>query len=853
MDQGEWSDLGPGRAQSSGAGPVISTGDAGPPWLRAGSAAAVATDRGLDPGEELEAALSQLALKAARAEMTTRMAEILTDAGVDSSPAWSEICGTGADLTGDTWLLALLDPDDDLLRVHAIAGPAADVERELGESLGHRAFPAGGDLIARALATGAPVLLYGEALVDAAGSFSPALTPLIERLGVTGVMVAPMSARGRILGILLVIRHLRPGPFAEEEVAFAAAIADHGAVIVDNARLLVQAQAELAERRQAEALVASQTAILEGIARGAHVHQTLTAVCGMVEAHSSQARCWVLMTGDEGTTLHPGADLDLPEASRGAVDGVAISAGAVTWAAAAYRRESIVTEDVTTDPAWSGWQDLASRLKLRACWCLPFFAGSGTLLGTLVVYWPQPHQPDAAEYRVGEAAASLAGMAIERARAEASMAHAASHDALTGLPNRALFLDRLRQAVAACRRSAAQVAVLFLDLDRFKVINDSLGHAAGDLLLVAAAERLAAAVRPGDTVARFGGDEFTVVCEDVDAGDAERVAVRLARQLSRPFQLADRHFYVSASIGIALGGAEARPEALLRDADAAMYRAKEQGRQRIEVFDERLRSATLERLEIETALRRAVDTGGLVLHYQPIVQLATGRIQGVETLIRWPRSNGKLAMPGDFIAWAEETGLIVPIGEQVLERASAQVAAWIAAGLVDSSFSATVNISPLQFSGYNLAERVATVLDRHALAPNNLCLEITETALLADIDQTQAMLAQLDALGVELAIDDFGTGYSSLARLRQLPVNALKIDQSFVAEIDTDRRSADLVKGLTSLARALDMVVIAEGVERGEQLAMLGELGCAAAQGYHLAPPQSAESLTGVLGRHPRW
>jgi EAL domain-containing protein (putative c-di-GMP-specific phosphodiesterase class I) len=278
-----------------------------------------------------------------------------------------------------------------------------------------------------------------------------------------------------------------------------------------------------------------------------------------------------------------------------------------------------------------------------------------------------------------------------------------------------------------------------------------------------------------------------------------------------------------------------------------MYRAKEQGRQRIEVFDERLRSATLERLEIETALRRAVDTGGLVLHYQPIVQLATGRIQGVETLIRWPRSNGKLAMPGDFIAWAEETGLIVPIGEQVLERASAQVAAWIAAGLVDSSFSATVNISPLQFSGYNLAERVATVLDRHALAPNNLCLEITETALLADIDQTQAMLAQLDALGVELAIDDFGTGYSSLARLRQLPVKALKVDQSFVAEIDTDRRSAALVRGLTSLARALDMVVIAEGVERPEQLAVLAQLGCEAAQGYHLAPPQPAEALTSLL------
>jgi len=284
-----------------------------------------------------------------------------------------------------------------------------------------------------------------------------------------------------------------------------------------------------------------------------------------------------------------------------------------------------------------------------------------------------------------------------------------------------------------------------------------------------------------------------------------------------------------------------------------MYRAKEQGRERIELFDEGLRTRTLDRLEVETAIRQAIDTGGLVVHYQPIVHLATGRINGAEALVRWQRPDGRLAMPADFIAPAEETGLIVPLGHQVLDAACGHAAAWIDADLVERGFSVAVNISPLQLADYDLADSVATALVRHELEPHRLCLEITETSLVGDLTETQAVLAKLHALGIRLAIDDFGVGYSSLARLRELPVDALKVHQLFVAALDEDRRGAELMSGLTSLARAIDMVVIAEGVERRAQLDILRELRCEAAQGFYLAPPQPPTEMTAMLQRQPTW
>jgi diguanylate cyclase (GGDEF)-like protein/PAS domain S-box-containing protein len=441
----------------------------------------------------------------------------------------------------------------------------------------------------------------------------------------------------------------------------------------------------------------------------------------------------------------------------------------------------------------------------------------------------------------------------ERKVFEAQLEHAATHDPLTGLPNRTLLLDRLTMALARARRHHSSLAVLFLDLDQFKVINDSHGHSLGDELLIAIAQRIAAALHPDDTVARFGGDEFVVLCEDLhDENEAVMIAKRLLASLEGVFDIDGTEIFVGASIGISHlrpGDEQATPESLLREADAAMYRAKDRGRAQIAVYDETLRSQSLWRLDTETALRHALERDELVVYFQPIVDLRSGRVRELEALLRWNHPDRGLLPPSEFISIAEETGLIIPIGATVLEQACRQVAEWQRALPDLQPLSVAVNLSGRQLGDPDLADQIASTIARTGVQPEQIVLEMTESLLMHDVEFSHETLARLKELRVRLAIDDFGTGYSSLSYLREFPVDVLKVDRSFVAGLGTVGGDEAIVAAIISLAHTLGLVAVAEGVETVAQLERLRTLGCDLAQGFYLAHPAPAAELSAVLDR----
>ena len=433
---------------------------------------------------------------------------------------------------------------------------------------------------------------------------------------------------------------------------------------------------------------------------------------------------------------------------------------------------------------------------------------------------------------------------------EEELVQQALHDALTGLPNRALLTDRLIHSLAGARRRGSQVGVIFLDVDHFKVVNDSLGHTSGDDLLRQSAERIAAAIRPGDTVARFGGDEFVVVCDDVNLSETQQIAERVLEALSQPCVISSQDVHVTASLGIAVADETATPESLLRDSDAAMYRAKERGRGRIEVFDEAVRSKAETRLATESALRRAVERGEFILHYQPIVDLASGAMVGAEALLRWQHPDRGLVSPAEFIPIAEATGLIVPIGAWVLETACRQLVEWQRSA---NTLTMAVNVSVRQMLAPGIARLVEDVLLRTGVRPQDLCLELTESVFMEDVEYFERTLASLKHLGVRLAIDDFGTGYSSLSYLNRFPVDAVKVDRSFIDGLGTERNDSALVAAIVAMASALGLEVTAEGVETQQQLSILKGLQCERAQGFYLARPMPSAEMSRFVAASHRW
>lgn len=443
----------------------------------------------------------------------------------------------------------------------------------------------------------------------------------------------------------------------------------------------------------------------------------------------------------------------------------------------------------------------------------------------------------------------------ERKAFEDRLEHQATHDPLTGLPNRMLLLDRLEVALARGRRHTTGAAVLFLDIDNFKVINDSLGHRIGDRMLVELSEQLLIALRPGDTVARFGGDEFVVLCEDLeDEQDAIAVAERINNAVTGTLTFEDSDVYVGVSIGIAYTATcEESAEHLLRDADAAMYRAKDRGRGRYEFFDQEMRAHVLERLEIENSLRRALERRELRVFYQPKVSLVTGRIVGVESLIRWEHPDRGMLVPGAFIGIAEETGLIVPIGLWVLEQSCRQVLRWQAELPQIGALNVAVNLSGRQLSHPDLVADVAGVLESTGIDPKQVELEVTESVLMDDVEASSVTLSELRDLSVHLSVDDFGTGYSSLAYLRRFPVDKLKVDRSFVSGLGQDESDSAIVAAVINLAHTLGLEAVAEGVETADQLLGLRQLGCDLAQGFYMARPMPDEQLLNLLAENPSW
>ena len=439
--------------------------------------------------------------------------------------------------------------------------------------------------------------------------------------------------------------------------------------------------------------------------------------------------------------------------------------------------------------------------------------------------------------------------AVERARLEAQRSHEALHDSLTGLANRKLLQDRLALACARVgRHPLAKLAVLFVDLDRFKLVNDTLGHRVGDELLAGVAHRFQTMVRQADTVARFGGDEFVLLFEDLaDDGEAPRLAEHLLEMFATPFPYAGGHQAMTASIGVALSeGPNCSPEELLANADTAMYRAKEEGRSRWELFDQQMRSRLVIRFETERNLTQAVAAGELELRYQPIVALHTGTILGVEALLRWRHPQRGLLEPSDFLPVAEESGQIVALGAWAVAEACRQARRWSRAGLLPPEFVMWVNVSSRQFESSELVDGVVA-----ALGPAdrgwNLGLELTESVLIRDLDHASALLTPLHERGVRLAVDDFGTGFSSLRWLRALPIDHLKIDYSFVAGVDTEPADSAIVSACLGLSRGLGLTCVAEGIETRRQLDALTELGCAAGQGHLLARPMTDVALEPLL------
>jgi predicted signal transduction protein with EAL and GGDEF domain len=448
--------------------------------------------------------------------------------------------------------------------------------------------------------------------------------------------------------------------------------------------------------------------------------------------------------------------------------------------------------------------------------------------------------------------------------------HHTFHDGLTNLPNRALFLDRLQRAIAISRRHRDfKFAVLFIDVDEFKVFNDSLGHEAGDHILIQIARRLATCLRGADTIsrslpnnegysssddntlARPGGDEFAVLAEDLhDPSDAIRMSERIQERLGVPFNVNGQEIVISATIGIAFsGGAGAEASDVLRDAEIAMYRAKRTGKARCEVFDSAMQADAVKRLQLETDLRKALDLDEFRVHYQPLVSLQNGQIVGFEALTRWQRPQG-MVMPGEFIKVADEIGVILTINRRLLREACQQLRRWHALFPSETPLTMSANITAKQFAQADLASQIGEILQQTGTDPQCVDLEITENIAMADAERSAVMLSDLKALGVRLSIDDFGTGYSSLCRLQQFPVDMLKIDRSFISGMGRDLETQEIVRIIVLLAHNLGLKVVAEGIEDKEQMAMLKHIGCQLGQGYLFSKPADAESIEQLLANH---
>ena len=599
---------------------------------------------------------------------------------------------------------------------------------------------------------------------------------------------------------------------------------------------------DVTERKAVEQLRAAENKVLDLIARGASLEAILTEVTELIESGISGAEAYIATApaGGSGTvvTVSPSLSeerIDLTNKLNDSFSYTNISGVPITTEPVRV----ININDTDLDPAT---REEMTEAGVHSVWSFSITSAENDYeLGILNCLFDVHTLVGGSDLEIIQRAVQSAAIAIERNSTHDRLTHLALHDVLTGLPNRSLLLDRLGEALRRSAQPESTVCLLFLDIDRFKVVNDSLGHDTGDEVIVALSERIAGAIRPGDTVARFGGDEFVVLCEGIGSTpEVEAIAVRISDALRPPFQLGRGETYITASIGIALARDECTSAIeMLRDADAAMYRAKHLGRARYEIFDTEMHANAMSRMRLENSMHTALANDQFRVEYQPLFDVATRSVAAVEALTRWDHPTQGTICPGEFIPLAEETGLIVPIGSWILNR-SCEIAA-------ARDLTVSVNISGRQIAEARFVDSVRHALDRNGLHPENLCLEVTESVLLDDEKSTLRVLTELKDLGIGLSIDDFGTGYSALSYLRRFLFSELKIDQSFVAGLGQRDGSDPIVQAMVEMAHSTGMIVVAEGVETDEQLEAITNMGCDRAQGFLLAPPMSVDALDARL------
>ncbi len=590
-----------------------------------------------------------------------------------------------------------------------------------------------------------------------------------------------------------------------------------------------------------------QRRTLEAMARDQPLSEVLDLVCREVERIAPGVAVSVLEVDDAGR-LHPLAAPSLPAAYSAALDGVPIGPEAGSCGTAAFHNRPVLVRDIATDPLWAGFRHLVPTLGYTACWSTPICGTRGQVAGTFAFYYRQfeRHGPDPFHQQLVQACTDLCSLALEREQTRRRIRQLAFYDGLTGLPNRSLLLAQAEQALATASQEGSELAVVFVDLDRFKQVNDSLGHPAGDRLLCSVAQRIQAELRAADIASRLSGDEFVLVLPRCGGPQAAEVVERLQAALGQPCLIDDVALASSASCGIAVFPADGRDmETLLHRADMAMYQSKSAGRGLYSFFSPEMNRMAQERLALETALRDALQNGGLHLHYQPQLDLRDGRLYGVEALARWRHDEFGDIPPARFIALAEECGLIGELGSWALREACRQLGEWRSRGMAVPAIS--VNLSPTSFHNLDLPHMIADTLGRNALKPEDLTLEITESLLLDTNPGTMRTLQAVHAQGVKLSMDDFGTGYSSLSYLRRLPVSELKLDRSFVADLEHDEAARALSNAILGIGRSLHLTVVAEGVETPEQNLVLRAQGYPVAQGYLFSRPLPARDFEAWL------
>ncbi|MGY3120498.1 diguanylate cyclase (GGDEF)-like protein/PAS domain S-box-containing protein [Bradyrhizobium sp. S3.14.4] len=587
---------------------------------------------------------------------------------------------------------------------------------------------------------------------------------------------------------------------------------------------------DITETRQPRSL---QQLIMSALADEVPITDIADRLCRRVEEIAPDVVCSLLHV-DAAGLVHPLGGPSLPEDYSRALDGIAIGPNVGSCGTAAFYGEPVLAEDLDTDPRWQPYKTRPLEVGLRACWSTPIKAKDGRVIATFAFYFREPRAPSNWHRRIVNACVDLGAFAIERKEARAEIARLAYHDILTGLPNRAQLRHLITTAIDACP-TGSHVALAFLDVDHFKDVNDTFGHAAGDELLIQLAQRLREQIGPEDMLGRLGGDEFVILLPQRNAESAERVAAGVAEALAAPLRLGSRQLQMSASIGISLYPDHATDiDTLMQQADAAMYMAKQAGRSTHRIFSAEMNGLTEQRLALIAALRRAIAEGALTLSYQPQIRSCDGAVHGVEALARWHDAVLGDVSPAKFIPLAEECGLIEQIGLWSVREACRQMADWRRAGLDIPSVS--VNLSPINFRNVTLAARLKDILAEYDLPPDALMLEITEGTFMRDSVAALETMNAIRELGVGLSVDDFGTGYSSLSRLAHLPIRELKIDRSFMRDIERDAGALAVATAVVRVGQGLGMTVVAEGVETEGQRKTLAELGCDVVQGFLYAP-----------------